>query len=227
MTLSLYRVDYFKPLYTLAMLALLAVFATASNSALADSRHNNRGPAFKSSFNPSYNGGFRNTIRHADRPSSRFFNSGYNSRYNSFYNNGFNRNFSRNNFNTNNRFRYFNTGNRYRHDNWSVSLNLGSAWVGSSAYSGIGGLYYGTSVLGNSYYPYRNRTTVIYSQPSVVYVNDSPRVTGRISEYADERMSATPARSLLRDIHGDCYERSYDERGLETRIRLPASACNF
>jgi hypothetical protein len=206
------------------MLAIIAVFTTATNSALADSRHNNRGPAFKSSFNPSYNRSF-------NRSFNRSYNSGYNSRYNTQYNYGFDRNFTRAGFNNNNRFRYYNTGNRYRQDNWSVSLNLGSAWVGSSVYSGFGSQYYGATVLGNPYIPYRNRTTVIYSQPSVVYVNDSPRVTGHVSEYASEyvsrNVSAIPSRNLLRDIHGDCYERSYDDRGRETRIQLPTSACNF
>jgi len=160
---------------------------------------------------------------------SRFFNNGHG------FNNGFNIHFS---YNRNNRFNSRNSWNRnfrrndiygsrynyrpYRHNGWSASLNYGTGyntWYGTSLLAGIGAGY--------AYTPWRNQTTVVYTQPRVVYVNDSSRVTGRVIERVVDRPSAGPARSLLRDIHGDCYERAYDSRGVETRVQLPASACNF
>ena len=68
------------------------------------------------------------------------------------------------------------------------------------------------------YTPYRS-STVIVREPTVVYVNDSAPVSTRYTQ--------PPARSLLRDINGNCFERTYDSRGVETRVRLPDSACRF
>lgn len=182
------------------LLPVLAI-ALAADSAMADPHP--RG--YNSRFTVSSHG-FRPDFRHNVSRGNRF-NTGY----------GWNRHY-RNDF-------YYGSGYRYRpyrNDGWSVSLNLGSAWAGTGAWYGL---------TGYPYAPYRNRTSVIYAQPTVVYVNDSSRVAGRVSGRASERVversSPRPARSLLRDIHGDCWERTYDSRGVESRMQLPDSACNF
>lgn len=134
--------------------------------------------------------------------------------------------------------RYGNFGTGYRNDGWSMRITArtrygswrSNAWNSRYRYRGsydsgfTTGFLYG-SVLGSAagawYEPrYSNRTTVIYKEPTVVYVNEISRPTGRIQ--------GTPvARSLLRDIHGDCFERTTDVNGRETRVQLPASACDF
>jgi hypothetical protein len=60
------------------------------------------------------------------------------------------------------------------------------------------------------------RSTVVVQQNT--YINSQPRVVSG-STYS------TP--SLLRDVNGRCYERSYDSRGNEVRIELSPSSCNF
>ena len=219
----------------LLVLVIAAVMVSATNTAFADQRNRGNSPRFSPSFNSSFNSNFRNHVTPVNRPASRF-NNRFDQHYNRDVYSNFNRNSRRNDF-YNNRFgnsfrsRFDNFGSSYRYrpsryDGWLVSLNLGSgyssAWYGSGV--GIGSNYYGAGLGGSPFIPYRNRTSVIVSQPTVVYVNDSSRVTGQVLQ---ESVNVRPARSLLRDIHGDCFERTYNRSGRETRIQLPASACNF
>jgi len=212
---------WLQTLSRIPVMVLAVLLVTSTSAAMADSRFDNRGPRFNNSWNSSFNRDSRYSVnRHVDR------NHAWNRSANRFSNRAWNNRFY------DNRYRF-----RNNRDNWSVSQNLGtgySSWYGrnfynNSFYTGLGGLYYGTSVWNNRYGPRRNNTTVIYTQPKVVYVNDSSRASGH--EYSSKviRSSTSRAgqRSLLRDIHGDCYERSYDSQGRETRIQLPDSACNF
>jgi hypothetical protein len=57
----------------------------------------------------------------------------------------------------------------------------------------------------------------------VVVVTDSSRSSVPVHSLSTE----TYEYSLLRDIHGNCFERSYDNQGREIRVQLPAAACNF
>lgn len=198
------------PNTTLIVLGGALLLGLASHGALADERgHHDRrswtqNPAYRQGWNHSTNRGWRDNRDHRavdrHRPGNR-----YPSRYSPRYST-----------------RYY-PGSR---DSWSVSLGLGSGYSSSSFWYGTGfntGVGYG--LYGNRWYdytpytPYRNRTVVV-KQPTVVYVNESPRVSTRVT-------TPRPERSLLRDIDGNCFERHYDDRGVETRVRLPASACQF
>ncbi len=197
------------PLFTL--LPVLVMLLATGNAAADPMRYSNGSRFFNNNYRFNTNHSFNN---HSFNRTNRF-----NTRH------GWKRNARRNDF----------YGARYRNrpyqsyrpygfnDNrWSVSLNYGTgytAWYGTPILAGIG--------TGYAYSPWRNQTTVVYSQPRVVYVNDTSGVVGHVSERVVDRSSVRPARSLLRDIHGDCYERTYDSRGVETRNRLPAAACNF
>lgn len=183
-----------------ALVAAVAL-AAATSSAYADDRHRGNGPRFKPNHTTSFN---RDHRHYAGNNRGR---SQWNRSWNS------NKHFSSNRF-------YSNTyRNRFHdHDNWSVSLNFGSGYSNWNSSS----LFYGTGFGTNTWSPRRTRTSVIYNQPTVVYVNDRPTTTTRV--VTTGRVSET---SLLRDLYGDCYERTIDSRGRETRTRLPDSACNF
>ncbi|MDY6982279.1 MAG: hypothetical protein SV422_04255 [Pseudomonadota bacterium] len=105
-------------------------------------------------------------------------------------------------------------------DRVSVSVNIGNVipdWRYRDyrrATSGLGIAY--TTAWGAPYNTYGRGNTVIVHQNT--YVNNEPRVIYR---------STRSTTSLLRDVSGRCFERSYDSRGVETRIELPASNCNF
>lgn len=114
-----------------------------------------------------------------------------------------------------------NHGHYRDRDRVSVSVNIGNVipdWRYRDyrrATSGLGIAY--TTTWGAPYNNWNRRgNTVIVHQNT--YVNNEPRVIHR---------STRSTTSLLRDVNGRCFERSYDSRGVETRIELPASNCNF
>jgi len=121
---------------------------------------------------------------------------------------------------TNNRSRVsinVNVNDRWRpayrpYNNWNT---FGSS-IGYSV--GFGSWGSGFSAWSTPAPVYRQR------QPVVVYQNTYIDATPRSS------VTTTPLRSgtsLLRDINGRCFERSFDNNGNETRVELPATACNF
>lgn len=121
----------------------------------------------------------------------------------------------------------------------SAVLLLGAAQASARGYGGYGGHYRGHYYgHGNDYAPYfvgglllgtllappryAPPREVIYVQgpayqtyvaPPVVYAQPSPRP------------SAPIGRRLLRDLNGDCFERTFDGRGNELRTQIPASEC--
>ena len=211
----------------LSVLAITLATGTIPNAALADP-HRGNNPRFG---NPSH--AFdTNFSRHVSRhgtPMARY-TPRFDNRRHDFYNTRYRPAGSRFRFPAD-RF-----SNRFYNDygGWSVSLSLGSAWYDNRWNGGFGGLYYGNSygggLPGRIYAPYRNttrNTTIVYRQPTVVIVNDSIHSAGHVSERVIRTGTPKPARSLLRDIHGDCWERNVDSRGVETRVQLPDSACNF
>lgn len=186
----------FHKLHALSLLVIPLFLASVSNIAMADQRDHR----FNNRFNNDHH---------------------YNERWGR-------RDFGRSNTRFNTRNGNYRSGRH--HDNWSVSLNLGSAWYGSgygrSMYysSGISP-YYGSSFYNSyRYSPFPSRTTVVYRQPRVVYVNNPAPVTTRVIRSTPV---ARPERSLLRDLDGNCFERNFDDLGNEIRTQLPASACNF
>lgn len=106
------------------------------------------------------------------------------------------------------------------HDRVSINLNIGNAapdWRYRDyerATSGLGISY--TTTWGAPSWNRRGGDTVIVHQNT--YINNEPRVVHRTTRNTT---------SLLRDVSGRCYERSFDSRGNETRIELPSSNCNF
>ena len=182
----------------LAPVLLTLLIVTISGSAQADDRHHGR-----------------NTYDN-DRGHRTNWNRSHNDRN---FDRSFNRNFDHGYRNNRNDNRY-----RRNHDNWSVSLNVGSWYSGSSIYYGTGysSFGYGVSTRPYFYSPYRTRTVYV-NNPTVVYVDDARPVTRVI------RSEPLPAHgtSLLRDINGDCFERSYDNQGNEIRVQLPDASCQF
>jgi hypothetical protein len=192
----------------LLLLPALMMALTTSSTSADPIRHSNGYRFFNNSHG--YNGNGSN--RHVYNYNSRF------NRYSSFnISYSTNRNFQNNDIHGS-RYSY----RPYSNDGLSVRLNYGTGyntWYGTTELPGIGAGY--------RYSPWRNQTTVVYTQPRVIYVNDSARLTSPVSESILNHTTARPARSLLRDINGDCFERTYDSRGVETQVQLPASACNF
>jgi hypothetical protein len=201
---------------------LVTLALSTSSAALADNDYKRKGG--HSGRDVSHHNGHDNSWNRHDSD-RRGYSRGYS--------HGYNRNHG-------NRFGHFRNDSRHswrrghnNHDNFSLSLNLGSGYYGSTYGSS---LWYGTGLYGrtgygaynssynNWYSPYRNTTTVVVKQPSVVYVNDSAPVSRRvISTHTIQK----PGVSLLRDIHGNCYERQVDGYGNETRIQLPDASCQF
>ena len=112
---------------------------------------------------------------------------------------------------------------------WSVNVNLGTGYYGGRSgyrtaynyYPNVNGRIFNSSLGyisldGLRYNNYYNPRPVIIQQNT--YVRQSAPVTVR---------SSRVNRSLFRDRYGRCYEREYDRYGNESRIELPASACNF
>lgn len=109
-----------------------------------------------------------------------------------------------------------NVNNRWRpayrpYNNWNT---FGSG-IGYSV--GFGSWGSGFSAWSTPAPVYRQR------QPVVVYQNTYIDATP-VSPVTTTLRSGT---SLLRDINGRCFERSFDNGGNEIRVELPASACNF
>jgi hypothetical protein len=235
----------------LAVLSVTVIFATASSTAMADQQHRNRnsGSAFnknsadRNSHNKGYNTSVASTFRSTSNTfsNSRFRkNSGYpsnwnrqNNRRSGAFNTNSNsnsyRNTSRNIFRNNSYGSY--SGNRrsqpYRYDNnWSVSLNLGSGYNGSNSLWYDTGFYSPVSRFRDrNYSPRSTHPRVIYNnQPTVIVLNENSQDSGHVITRSSVRKNES---SLLRDINGFCFERSYDSRGLETRVQLPDSACNY
>jgi len=238
------------PVSALIALFIISITAiTSSSVALADQRNSNRNHAFStpgkwSQNTLSSNYGFSNYINTRYRAS--------NSRNNSFYPNQFNRfvqNQRPNNYFRSNNFRSSNYRmNNYRtnnypvnhrimnRDSWSVNLNFGNA----PYRSGIGSnLQYNNAWNHFTPYPVINtHTRIITSQPTVVYVKESSPysvpVVSRSSvstttyrSASGSRNSGTAGRNLLKDLQGNCFERSYDSRGRENRVQLPDTACSW
>ena len=83
----------------------------------------------------------------------------------------------------------------------------------SSVAYALGGLVLG-AVLTNAYN--QSRTP----QPQATYVQQTYQVPV-------QRVVITQPRRLLRDLNGNCYERTTDAAGNELRIELPPSDCNW
>jgi len=195
----------FQTLETPTKLAILLVFTIASTAVLADSR-----------FSPRYDGYSGNTgNKWSNNSHNNPYNSPYNnSRYNRFSNRdrwNYSPNYAGNRFNSawNIRAPYgsritWNSRN-FRRDNWSVNLNLGNSWYGNSITYGIGSRPFSS---------HTTHTRVIVREPSVVVVREPAQIIQK-------------GRSLLRDLEGNCFERSTDDLGNEIRIQIPGSECNF
>jgi hypothetical protein len=108
--------------------------------------------------------------------------------------------------------------NRSRHNN-SI-FNRVTYGVG---YTGYGGRYYLNSGLPTTFSMGWNQP---YQAPLVIQYNtyiEQPSTNTRLNK----RSTRNSGVSLLRDIHGRCFERVVDAHGNETRTQLDAAACNF
>jgi hypothetical protein len=103
----------------------------------------------------------------------------------------------------------------HQRDRVSVNLNIGRV-VPDWRYRDYQRATSGLGVAYTTAWSAPPRNTVIVHQNT--YINNEPRVVSR---------STRSATSLLRDVNGRCYERSYDSRGNEVRIELSPSSCNF
>ncbi len=81
----------------------------------------------------------------------------------------------------------------------------------------VGGLVVG-SLLTNAYY--RSQQTPVYTTQTVV--QPAPVVV-----QSTQVVVQGQGRRLLRDLNGDCFERTTDAAGNELRTQLPASECNW
>lgn len=211
----------FQTLETPTKLAILLVFTIASTAALADSRYSSRHDGYFGNngnkwSNNSHSNPYNNSRNYSPNNSRNYrFSNRDRRNYSPAFTPTFTPNYAGNRFNSAwySRAPYgsrasWNNRN-FRRDNWSVNLNLGNSWYGNSYSYGVG--Y-------NSWHrPLSTHTThtrVIVREPSVVVVRDPTQV----------RHSG---RSLLRDLEGNCFERSTDDQGNEVRIQLPDRACDF
>lgn len=196
-----------KRLVSLPIFGLLGLSILAANTALADHRHDNGRTNFRGSWD-------HNSSRHSNyrRDNSRFL---------TYANRRGNRD-----------YRHYGNYNHYnRHDNWSVSLNYGAGfsngWYGASWSTGPVYRPFRSAFYDPWYTPYRSRTTVVYREPTVIYVDDDDDYEStRVIRRTTARPSH-PTTSLLRDINGNCWERNFDSEGNETRVQLPDSECDF
>jgi len=134
---------------------------------------------------------------------------------------GYDRGFSSPGFNTN-RWR-----GRNDRDRVSFNININDRWHpayrpwgwNSFGYN-VGFRSWGTglSVWSGTYPVYRRQQPVVVYQNT--WIDTGPRST-------TVPVVINGGTSLLRDINGRCFERSYDRLGNETRVELPTSACNF
>lgn len=208
----------------------------------------------RSQYSFSSNSGYSNSRFSRNRAynsRSNYFPNNYPNQYTRFVQNQARSNYFRNNnYQTNNYFinnRFNNRFNNRNRDSWSVSLNFGNNFNRSG---------FNTNVWNyNSWnhftpYPvfnsYNTHTRIITSPPTVIYVNESTpysaSVPGNWINYQRDKQRAgntiystkvsssrlaTAGRSLLKDLQGNCFERSYDSRGRESRVQLPETACNY
>ena len=95
----------------------------------------------------------------------------------------------------------------YQHKN---NNNSNDSW----AYA-LGGLVLG-SVLTNAYNNNRAQQPVYVEQTTTTY-----------QPVQVQRVIVAQPRHLLRDLNGNCFERTTDSAGNELRTELPPSACNW
>ena len=112
-----------------------------------------------------------------------------------------------------------------RHSNVRVNIGIGApiyprsifnGWSYGVGYSSFGGQYYLNSGYPYSAYGYSSRPVIIERNTYI----EQPS-TGRV--YTNRETET----SLLRDLQGRCFERSYDRNGTELRTELDPSACDF
>lgn len=192
------------------IVSVIAISVFASERVYADNRFNNQ--RFHNNWNGQHKS-VRQDFRH--------------NRFGNFRSNISNRNRFNHNHRRSSNSRAFN-------DHWSISLNVGTTytnrahWTNSGFSAGVysrhsmPGLFYNTRAYYPGY-PNRNRTRVIVNQPTVIYVNESP-VTRQVVRSSTV---SHPRHSLLKDIHGNCFERTIDSSGNETRVQVSAYDCDF
>lgn len=152
----------------------------------------------------------------ADRDDRRGYDRGHDRDYRSSYHNNHNnkgRAWGRRDAQRGwDRGRWHNDRRGQRDSDVRISLNFGSV------------LPHRHSIFGSGFGSSWNKPARHYNkrQPVVIYQNTYINRSTPIVSYP-----STSGSSLLRDVNGRCYERSTDYRGVETRIELPASACNF
>lgn len=122
-------------------------------------------------------------------------------------------------------------GRHDTHVNISISPRYGRPYAHYGApqiYTGIG-LGFGAGWYANQFYGPYDRWDYSPARPLVIERNTIIEKRDR-DVVEDEEGSGyereTPASSLLRDLQGRCYERTY-ERGVEHRVELDATECDF
>ncbi len=80
----------------------------------------------------------------------------------------------------------------------------------------LGGLVLG-SVLSRPQYRYDYRSQPVVRTREIVYVKNR----------ATNSTKAVTGRRLLKDLEGNCFERTVDEDGNELRVQLDPGECNF
>lgn len=95
----------------------------------------------------------------------------------------------------------------------AIGLGIGLGVGYGIGYSAFGAPYYG--------YPY---SSWYYGPPREVIVEHNTYVEQPSERVYTSRPNET---SLLRDLQGRCYERTYDRNGNELRTELDPAECNF
>ncbi|MEX0618033.1 MAG: hypothetical protein WDZ76_10730 [Pseudohongiellaceae bacterium] len=183
-----------------------------SQTALADGRrHDGWGSGWSAGSSWRHDRGFR---RHYDRGRSWQRNSYH-----------FPRRYDRHRrSNSSFRFSFNSYYNRYSHS--YPSRHRYARHDSHSSGSFLGGLVLG-SLLSSSHYPTRTvrHETVRYVRPAPVVTRDTVYVE---QPARTATVSPTPVRrSLLRDLEGNCFERSVDSGGTEIRVQVDARQCDF
>ncbi len=117
----------------------------------------------------------------------------------------------------------------------------GNYWHGyrgyyAPAYHG----YYAPAYYGYApYYPYyhhnNNNNSAAYLVGGLVvgslltnaYIHSQPAYSTQTVVQPTQVVAPAQGRRLLRDLNGDCFERTTDAAGNELRTQLPASECNW
>lgn len=124
----------------------------------------------------------------------------------------------------------------------------GNKWYGPARYYyprpyyGYPRAYYGYRPVGYPYYPYypqhhnnnNNNDSAAYLVGGLVVgslltnaYNKSQANSYYAQQPANQVVVAPQGRRLLRDLNGNCYERTTDAAGNELRTELPPSQCNW